>query len=101
MVSLTYESRLLINSHKFCDQTSLVNEMAVFSQKWFFGCTVNNLFLFWNLFPSKVPSNLREYLLINSNKYCDQTSLANEMVVFGQKQIKFLLDEIQPNWSEK
>ena len=29
----------------------------------------------------------------NSSKWCVKISLANEMVVFGQKQIKFLLDE--------
>ena len=98
MVSLTYESRLLINSNKYCEQTWLVNEMAVFGQKWLFDCAVNNLFLFWNLLPHKFLLIYESRLLINSNKYCDQTSLANELVVFGQKQIKFLLDEKQPNW---
>ena len=29
----------------------------------------------------------------NSSKWCVEISLANEMVVFGQMQIKFLLDE--------
>ena len=48
-----------------------------------------------------VPLTYEGRLLINSNKYCDQTSSTNEMVVFGRKQIRFLLDEKQPNWSEK
>ena len=58
-------------------------------------------FPFRNSFRFLVPLTYEIRFLINSNKYSDQTSLANEIVVFGQKQIKFLLNEKQPNWSEK
>ena len=53
----------------------------------FFGTNFHIKFLL--IYKSKV--------LENSSKWCVKISLANELVVFCRKQIKFLLDEKQNN----
>ena len=80
------------------DWSWVYNKLKCF---FFFLIRICLYFLFGKSLPYMVSLTYESRLLINSNKYCDQTSLANEMVVFGQKQIKFLLNEKQPNWSEK
>ena len=71
------------------------------NRKCFFFFLIRICLFFSNFFPYMVPLTYESRLLKNSNNYCAQTSLVNEMAVFGRKQIKFLLGEKQPNWSEK